>query len=642
MSRQPRPEEKRRYKRLDHIFPVEFRFLGPAGIPLGDWREGFTQDISEGGLCLIVTQLGGRDLSLLADPSSVLALNINIPIGEKSVLARARPLWLKALKEGLINQYMVGVGYEEIDAAENRRMLRFADARKLFKAFAIVFTLCLSLGLLIAGFYNVRLRYQNEKLVRGMADNLTRQRNLEKGSSLLELKAEEMRFLVSQSSRKIETLERALLLSRGEDKKKISQLEGSLDFFKKYQEKLKTDLSGLLTQQAQVASDASARRQQAAEMERKVVDKFLRWLVVHQNNATGLVASFEGDADIADWAFTYDQALSAIAFVLFDDAARCRKVLDFYLRAEKIDDGAYLNAYYASTGTAAEYIAHTGPNVWLGLAVLQYTHRYGDKRYLPIAEEIFRWLDIVRDEEGGLRGSKTVTWYSTEHNLDAYAFYQMLYETTGNPEADRRARETLAWLNANAYSRIAGPLVKRGKGDSTIATDTFAWSIAAVGPKKLKEIGMDPDSILEFALEHCCVKVDFKRPEGYLVSVKGFDFSKASNVGRGGVVSGEWTSQMILSLDLMAAYHQALGDEEKAVFYRGQVNDYIIELSKMIITSPSPVGQGEFCLPYASHEFADTGHGWRTPKGNRTGSVASTAYAIFAMRGFNPLALPEE
>ena len=61
----------------------------------------------------------------------------------------------------------------------------------------------------------------------------------------------------------------------------------------------------------------------------------------------------------------------------------------------------------------------------------------------------------------------------------------------------------------------------------------------------------------------------------------------------------------------------------------------------MIITSPSPVGQGEFCLPYSSHEFVDTGHGWRTPKGI-DGSVAATAYAIFAIEGFNPLALNDE
>ena len=57
----------------------------------------------------------------------------------------------------------------------------------------------------------------------------------------------------------------------------------------------------------------------------------------------------------------------------------------------------------------------------------------------------------------------------------------------------------------------------------------------------------------------------------------------------------------------------------------------------MIISSLSAFGQGNWCLPYASQENIDTGHGWRTPKGDKTGSVAATAYTIFAISEFNPL-----
>ena len=638
----PKADERRRYKRLDHIFPVEFRFLLPDGSPQGDWREAFTQDVSAGGLCLVVTQLNERDMGLFGDPKTLIALNINIPSGTKPAQATAHPAWLKPLKEGLINQYMIGMRYFRIERRDNARILRYADMRKFFKAVAIVFTICLSLGLVTVGFYNARLRYQNEKLLGGLTDTLVRQRNLEKGKDLLELKIDEMKFLLTQSSRRIEMLERTLLLTSRDEKQKVEQLEASIDFFKKYQDKLKADLAGLVSHKTQVEMDVTAKVEEGRVIEKKVVDKFYRWLVVHQNNNTGLVASFEGDTDVADWAFTYDQALATIIFTLFDDAGRAGKVLDFYTRAIHADGGGFTNAYYASTGDVAEYIAHAGPNIWLGIAILQYTRHFGDKRYLPVAEDIYRWLDTIRDQEGGLKGGPTVTWYSTEHNLDAYAFYMMLYETTGNPEAAVRAKETLSWLNANAYSRISLPVVKRGKGDATIATDTYAWSIAAVGPQKLKDIGMDPDEIMDFAVENCAVKVDYKKPEGYLVCVKGFDFAKGTNIGRGGVISGEWTAQMILSLSIMADYHARSGDAEKAREYRRMANDYVVELTKMIITSPSPVGQGDFCLPYASHEFADTGHGWRTPKGNRTGSVAATAYTILAMQGYNPLSFSNE
>lgn len=630
----PGASDQRRYKRLDHIFPVELRFVELGG----EWREAYTQDIGPGGLCIVINQLNDRDLELFSKPTTRLALNINIPSAKKPCQAKAHPAWIRVLKEGLINQYSVGLEYEEIDAGDNYRMLSWADRRRIFKASAIVFILFLGISFFITGFYSMRLRYQNEKLLAGMTDNLVRQRNLEKGSKLLELKIDEMNFLLSQSSRRIDALERVLVFAKGEDKKRVSQLEGALDFFKKYQVKLKEDISGLMSRQAQVVSDTTARRKEAVELEKRVSQKFLVWLSAHQNNQTGLVTSFEGDGDVADWAFTYDQALASIAFTFSDDPARSRRILDFYLNARKTDDGAFVNAYYASSGDVAEFIAHTGPNIWLGIAALHYNRHFNDARYLSIARDVLRWLEAVRDQESGHRGSKSDTWYSTEHNLDAYAFYKMFHEVTGDQEAGRLAAQTLSWLNANAYSRLSCP-VKRGKGDSTIATDTFAWSIAAVGPEELKKTGMDPDAIMDFAIANCGVTVDYKRPEGYLVSLKGFDFSKAANVGRGGVVSGEWTAQMILSMKLMADYNSKLDDTEKESLYRRLADDYIIELSKMIITSPSPVGQGEFCLPYASHEFADTGHGWRTPKGNRTGSVAATAYAIFALEGSNPLSL---
>jgi len=50
-------------------------------------------------------------------------------------------------------------------------------------------------------------------------------------------------------------------------------------------------------------------------------------------------------------------------------------------------------------------------------------------------------------------------------------------------------------------------------------------------------------------------------------------------------------------------------------------------------------GQGESCLPYATQDFVDTGHGWMTPKGKNTGSLSATIYAILAYYGLNPLEL---
>jgi hypothetical protein len=261
-----------------------------------------------------------------------------------------------------------------------------------------------------------------------------------------------------------------------------------------------------------------------------------------------------------------------------------------------------------------------------------------DKTYLPLAEKIADWIISVqeKDLDGGIKGGPRVTWFSTEHNLDAFALFNMLYDVTKDNKYKLASEKILDWLIKHAYDKKAPP-IKRGKGDATIATDTYAWSIAAIGPEKLIEIGMDPDEIVKFAEDNCVVNTEYERPEGNTILVKGFDFAKYSHMPRGGIVSTEWTAQMILSFKVMQDFYSAKQDLAKTMYYRDKADFYINELASLVISSPSPVGQGYGCLPYATQDNADTGHGWRTPQGKNTGSIAGTAYTIFANLGFNPL-----
>jgi len=634
-------QERRRYRRLDQIFPVEFQFLDEEGRPPTDWRQGFTQDVSDGGLCLTMRLVHPDDVRRLQTPDTTLALQIHIPYSA-NIRAAARPVWLRCVEEGLVNTYVAGLDYRQINAGDLGRMRRYIGVRRFVKTVMVTFTLVLTLGLASVTFYNTRLRVENEKLLGTLSVQLGHQRTLARDRQNLMFKLEEMEFDLAQANRQINGLSRDIEMARAHDQKEAAVLQASLDFYRKYQAQLNKDIADLQEQTLEVERQAQIAAHEAEGAEAQLVDRFYHWLVVHRNRLTGLLASFEGDASIKDWAFTYDQALAAIVFTLKGQEDYARQIFDFYRGAERIDGGAVVNAYYSATGDPAEYLAHAGPNIWLGVAILQYTQRTNDRSYLGLATDIAAWLKTLTDAEGGVRGGRKETWQSTEHNLDAYAFYRMLAAVTGEAGYRDRAERTLAWLEKNAYSRLADPLIKRGKGDATIATDTYAWSIAAVGPHILKEIGMDPDQIAEFALAQCSVTTYFKKADGTSVRVKGFDFAREQHLPRGGVVSCEWTSQMILAFQIMAAYHEEGGEPSVVRFYRGLARDEISELTKMVVTSPSAVGQGDFCLPYASHELADTGHGWHTPRGHATGSVAATAYAILAVDDFNPLSLKGE
>ena len=55
-----------------------------------------------------------------------------------------------------------------------------------------------------------------------------------------------------------------------------------------------------------------------------------------------------------DVAFSYDQALASQVFLLFGDLERTKKIFDLILRRKV--KGGFTNAYYASTGKAAEIL----------------------------------------------------------------------------------------------------------------------------------------------------------------------------------------------------------------------------------------------------------------------------------------------
>ncbi|MEK6567533.1 MAG: hypothetical protein AABZ27_02185, partial [Candidatus Omnitrophota bacterium] len=388
-----------------------------------------------------------------------------------------------------------------------------------------------------------------------------------------------------------------------------------------------------------VSSKLNEIRDKKNILEKASFERMYQWVKLHQNPRTGLIISFEGDGGLSDQAFTYDQALSVIAFSYFKDYEPAKKILDFYLSRPEQKSGFY-NGYYVSTGEACEFTVHSGPNLWLGIAVLQYARLTQDSSYLPLAKNIARWIMKMQNEDSGkgLRGGPNTLWYSTEHNLDGFAFFNMLYKITQDDSYRDSGLNILSWLKTNAYDNLDIP-IKRGKGDATIATDTYAWSIASLGPQRLIDLGMDPEAIMQFAQDNCGVEVEFQRPDNGSVLVKGFDFARARHIARGGVISAEWTAQMALSYKLLSRYFAAKDDIEKELIYKNKAEEYLEELSKMIISSPSRTGQGQGCLPYASSDFVDTGHGWTTPKGENTGSLSATIYAILAYYGFNPLEL---
>lgn len=642
-------KEHRHYVRLDTVFPVQFRLVTIDGkINLSDWLQGFTSDLSKGGICLCMHNFAPNFVQLIKEHKVKVSLAIEIPFLRKPINALALPVWLRE-ETGAGNKCYIGVSYEKIDTLSNNRLMSYARGKKLFVP-VVLGTIILLIGLLALNtFSNMKLTEKNRALIRELTAVIRESRAIRQEISGISKEKKLLESDIQALESRIKGIdeERLRLKSKtqgefAEQSRKIDELSSLIKRLAAEKEGLKNKLALTQLKESAVAKELTRIDKKKAVLEKANFDAMYQWIRVHQNLRTGLVMSFEGDSDISGWAFTYDQSLVIQAFTNFGDLERARKVLEFFNNRAEKKDGLFLNAYYANDGTPAEYIVHCGPNIWLGIAALQYTYKTGDKKYLNLAESIAEGIINLQrqDPEGGLRGGPDVTWYATEHNLDAYAFFDMLYTFTAKRIYAEARDKVLDWLVKNTYNKTDIP-IKRGKGDSTIATDTYAWSIAAIGPDKLASLGMDPDKIMDFAEKTCGVDVYYAHPEGEKIQIKGFDFAPQRHVSRGGVISSEWTAQMVISFKIMADYYLRRNEPAREDNYRLKADEYLLSLSKMIICSPSASGQGANCLPYASLDFVDTGHGWFTPKGKYTGSVSGTTYTIFAYYNYNPLKLKD-
>lgn len=645
MSRKDEFKNRRRYLRLDSVFPVQFRMMNQDGKGfLSEWLQGFTNNISRGGICLSINSLNPDLAQYLKNKQVKLLLEMEMPILKVPIPATVSISWVEEVSKGT-NKYFVGLKYEEIDDDQNDRIMRYAWTRRFFFPVMMSLIVLLVAGVTLNGIINMKLVKGNKALVDQLVKILQDSSVAKQKIKEIARDRQELQLKIQAAETRIYSLEDEKL-NRDQEKNgsmvRIEHLNALIDKIAQEKATLQEQMVSIQNKENTITEDLLRLDRKKASLERANIDKMYRWLKVHQNPRTGLVISFEGDNELEDWAFLYDQALALQAFTNCADFDRVKKMLDFFSTKAKRVDGRFVNAYYANDGTPAEFIVHVGPNVWLGLAIVQYTVKTQDRNYLGLAEQIAQATMYLQNEDsdGGLRGGPSVEWYSTEHNLDAYAFFNMLYQVTDKEEYKEARDKVLHWLINFAYGKGDVPIM-RGKGDATIATDTYAWSIAAIGPEKLFEVGMNPDKIMEFAEKNCSVEVKYYRPEGKSVTVKGFDFAPQRHSSRGGVVSPEWTAQMILSYRIMADYYFKKGAIAKARAYELKGDIYLAEMGNMIISSPSPSGQGESCLPYASMDNVDTGHGWKTPKGQNTGSVAGTAYTIFAYDKYNPLELKE-
>ncbi|WP_425375169.1 hypothetical protein [Methylobacterium nonmethylotrophicum] len=230
------------------------------------------------------------------------------------------------------------------------------------------------------------------------------------------------------------------------------------------------------------------------------------------------------EADLPDplrrSAFTYDNALAAIALQACGDLPRARRIGDALLHALGHDrtfgDGRIRNAYRAGPvgeGTALlpgwwdarqnlwaedgyQDGTATGNVAWAALALLNLDGSAPSAGYRAGARRMLGWITAnatdARAPEGfsggrdGFDPAQTVlAWKSTEHNLDVHAVAAWLHRLEGRPEDARTAATARRFLDAVFASgpgafRLGTTPEGRLQPTDHVALDTQLWPLIGV------------------------------------------------------------------------------------------------------------------------------------------------------------------
>ncbi|MDD5584979.1 MAG: PilZ domain-containing protein, partial [Candidatus Omnitrophica bacterium] len=415
-------QERRQYIRISTVLPVEFFTVDRDGKRITPWLQGFTRDIGRGGICLVVNDLWQGFWDKFNTPGATLSLKINFPFG-KAIFVTAKPSWQVRETKGDFTQYKIGLEFINARPRETGILFNYA----LFKRYlpigvmTILGVFILSSSLLF--WKNTALIKENRRLVKEYVSIIEKrsviQGTLEKEdqrSALLAQQLDEIQKARTSLEKQLAHAERDYAgIVNVKETESVQAAKDKIDLLKKELNRVNKEADSLKAKEQERYASTLALQSKATilsleqlQFSQKIIDGLSAWIKNRQDLVRGLVISFEGDRNLEKICYTYDQALAAIVFCITDNRIAAERIFNFYLRRVNRGEEIY-NAYYSS-GEAAEYTVHSGPNAWIGLAVLDYTKKTGDRKFLPIAQKVATMLDAIMDSEGGIKGGPNDGW----------------------------------------------------------------------------------------------------------------------------------------------------------------------------------------------------------------------------------------
>lgn len=379
-------------------------------------------------------------------------------------------------------------------------------------------------------------------------------------------------------------------------------------------------------------------------------------------------------------AFIYDSSIASLSYILSGQYKKAEKLFALFKRefyASKGDYYGLCNAYRTDMQRTRWGLkpgidgnrVHLGPNMWIAIAILQYTAITGKTEYIPFLISMVKWAREIRHYEfpNNKKGAPSMgygwqppdwsTVYSTENVIDYYAVLRMLkyiykhsnknvvalFERAnyGLKDIDEEMENIERWLTELIFDKNKGTFnmgYNPNGIDRTDALDTISWAIPAVTPKRLEELGIDPFEMMQFADDNYLVTDTIND-----VEIKGYDFTNQQGRRKNyRMVWFEGTGFHVTALQTMAQYALKQGRRELAQQYKEQAIEILSNMEK----ASNLINLIDKSLPYTSKKPTDKqiyttfSKEWEIPRGKDgswVSSSSSTGWYLIATSAFNPL-----
>jgi hypothetical protein len=347
------------------------------------------------------------------------------------------------------------------------------------------------------------------------------------------------------------------------------------------------------------------------------------------------IASFETDDKVIEnAAYSYDNALAALAFIADDKSENAGMILDSIIAgidADRFSSDRLRNAYMAGDPTslpgfwddawfedAYQVGSSAGNSSMMALAMMQYYTKYGGEKYITCAKTMMDWVlsSCNKDksigfiagyngwpENGNTKDVQIFTYKTTWHNIAAYAAFKQLHILTKDSKYLEASENALAFVESmhdeDGYFHVGTKDDGKEQATYNIALTAQFWPKLALG----KEYE-DSSNAIAYA------EKNMKRDNGYKYSSNAVKKNS----------SGFWCEGTAFA----ALAFRMNGDDEKALSALEALEN---------IQNPS----GSF--PAASVEQLYTGESILTGKPlvlNDDPYLAPTAWYVMAICGFNP------